>query len=210
MVNNILIFSAHDDDDVMMTGTILKYIKEGKNIIEVVFSKGQMSHPHLKEDVIAKERKKEAEKVAEKIGFKEIIFLNLKDAKLKKEIEEKNILEKVERIIKKYKPSKIFTLTKTDTHADHRAVNNVVMKAVDNLKEKYDVYTFKVWNLISESKAKMYVNIDKYFDGKIEIMKMYKSQKHFIYLLLVPVYVSNFLDGIRNNCKYAECFYKER
>ena len=55
MPKTILVICAHDDDETVgAMGSILKYIDEGNNLIKIVFSTGEMSHPHLKKEVIPK------------------------------------------------------------------------------------------------------------------------------------------------------------
>tara|TARA_Y100000034_G_scaffold135680_1_gene208594 strand:+ start:1851 stop:2483 length:633 start_codon:yes stop_codon:yes gene_type:complete len=210
MSNTILIICAHDDDMIIgMGGTSLKYLKEKKTIIQVVFSGGEKSHPHLKKSVIVKTRKEETEKIAKEIGIKEVIYFNLEDAQLNKKIT-KTTLEKLKKIIQKHKPSKIFAVSKRDTHPDHRAVNKAVLEVVDSIKTKYPVYTFQVWNIFTENLPILQVDISKYFKEKIKVMKQHKSQWFSVYLQLLPVYIKAILNGIKYNCKYAEIFYKVR
>lgn len=206
----ILIICAHDDDFIISGGgTLLKYIDEGKDIIKVIFSTGEKSHPHLKKSVITRERKRETIKIAEKIGLKEVVYFNLEDTKLNQKIDDK-IKEKLKEIIKNQKPDKIFTLSSKDTHPDHRAVNKAVLEIVDSLKSDYPVYTFQVWNIFDENLPVLVEDISDYFNEKIRIMKLHKSQWFFVYLQLIPVYIRAILNGLKHNCRYAEVFYKVR
>ncbi|MAG45664.1 MAG: hypothetical protein CMH63_02750 [Nanoarchaeota archaeon] len=212
MTRNILIFTSHPDDDLLgMGGTILKYSSEDKNIVEVIFSKGEKSHPHLKEEVIVDIRKKEMEKVSKLIGLKKVIHFGLKDLKVKEEIKKHGIKKKVKDLIEKYKPEKIFTLASTETHPDHRAVNTTILSVVDSLKTKYPVYTFNVWTTPKlENRPIMYIDISKYFWRKINILKEHKSQWFSVYLQILPVIFRARYYGYKHNCKYAEKFEKVR
>ena len=193
-----------------MGGTILKYIKEDKDVREIVFSYGQLSHPHFKEEIVIETRKKETEKVAKTFGMKEITFLALNDRQVEKEANDPKIINKVKSIIKKYNPEKIFTLSSEDTHLDHRAVNKAVLKAIDSISKKYPVFTFQVWGKDIKQGPKMYINISEHFKNKIRMMKLYKSQLHFIYPLTIPIFFKNKINGIKHHCKYAEVFRKIR
>ena len=65
----VLVFAAHSDDEVIgCGGTIVKYSKEGKEVITVIFSSGEKSSPWLKKDYIIKNRKEEAKKIGEFMG----------------------------------------------------------------------------------------------------------------------------------------------
>src|SRR3989344_5572571 len=209
MKENIIVFCAHSDDESIGVGsTIAKFAKEGKKIIIVIFSLGEKSQPHLKERYIINLRKKEIEKISKFLGSKKVIFLDIKDGMVSNNIDNKLILDKIEEIIRKYKPNKIFVHSRLDPHIDHRGVNKIVTKIIDNIKYKGDVYSFEVWNVIKEDAPVMYVDITDYFKKKIEAMKMFKSQWHFVYPLMLPVYWRAFSNGMRNKCKYAEKFYK--
>jgi len=212
MAKNILVFAPHMDDDVIgMGGTLLKYVKEKHNIIEIIFSKGEKTHPHFKEEVIVKIRKKELQKVAKEIGIKKLIYFDLKDLNLKEELKNPEISQKVKDLINKYHPKKIFTVSNSETHPDHRALNNFVLEVVDSLETKYPIYTFNVWTTPRITLGPMlYIDISKYFWKKIYLMKLHKSQWFSIYLQLIPVMFRAKYHGYKSKYKYAERFEKVR
>ncbi len=211
MAGSILIIVAHPDDEIVgMGGTLLKYLDEGKSIIEIIFTKGELSHPHFKEEVISDIRKKEMEKMAKKIRIKEVIFLDSKEGYIKEEI--KMIIPEVKKYIKKYNPEKIFTLSSSETHPDHRDVNKIVLDVVDSINKKYPVYTFNIWTIPKVIQNPIiYIDISKYFWRKMKIMKEYRSQWLMMYYpQILPVIFRARYYGIKNNCKYAEKFEKVR
>jgi len=211
MAKTALIFESHSDDlAVGIGGTIIKLIKEGYVLIDVIFSAGQKSHPHYKEEVIIKKRIKETEGVARRFGIKQTILFGLEDNNLKEEIKNKNINERIRRIIKKFKPVKIFITSETDPHPDHRAVYHAVLKVVGKLNYNCEIYSYEVWNIINENKPVIYNDITPYFKAKVAMMKSFRSQSHFMYLLLIPIYLRSKFYGIMNNCKYAEKLYRIR
>lgn len=210
-MKNVIIFEAHSDDSSVGVGaTIIKLVKEGYNIIKVIFAAGQMSHPHYKEEVIISKRIKETEGVGKQFGINQHIFFGLEDGKIKEEIVKKDVHDKIRRIIKKYHPVKIFTTSASDIHYDHRAVNHAVLKVIEDLNYKCEVYTYEVWNVLNENKPVVYNDISNYFKAKIAMMKSFKSQWYFIYLLLIPVYLRAKYYGMKNNFKYAEKLYRLR
>ena len=140
-----------------------------------------------------------------------MIYFDLKDMNLKKEIEENDIKFKIRGIIESNKPEKIITVSNSETHPDHRAVNEAVLSVVDSLKKKYPVYTFSVWTRPRLAQAPIiYVDISKYFWKKIKILRQHKSQWLSIYLQLIPIVLRARYYGMKNNCKYAEKFEKAR
>ena len=212
----IIVFGAHSDDQIIpIGGTIAKYTKEGKEVITVIFTEGGITT--LKDKLYMNIRKKEALKADKVIGVKKTIFLKIPELRMVKEAKNPKLIEKVKSIINKYKPDKIFTHTIYDVHHDHRAVHKIVTKAVDEIKgKKYHVYTFDVWdvaktlNLLRKDGPKLFVDISKTFDKKIKAINLFKSQKFYTYQLLPYVYINAITNGKKNNCKYAEMFYKIR
>ncbi len=206
-MKTIIIFCAHSDDEAVgMGGTIYKLLNEYK-IIKIVFSYGELSHPHLQKKVTAKKRVEETKKLSNKLGI-ETLFLGLSDSKLQKEVESKNIKEKIKDLIIKYKPCKIYMPTETDLHKDHRIVNKTVKKAIKEIKYNTELYSFEVWNVANENQPRLYVDITPYWKRKINMIKEFKSQHHFLYPLLIPVFLRSIYYGKKINVKYAEKFYK--
>lgn len=206
----ILIFVAHADDEVLGAGgTIAKYVKEGEDVVVVIFSFGEGSKPLIKEEIVREARVKEAKKVGQYLGVSGTIFLGIPDMKIN--YKDKELQDKINRIINKYKPSKIFTHSSSDPHKDHRAVYKTVLSALDD--KGYPLYTFGVWNpiqFIDTNQPRLVVDISSTFDDKIKALKLFESQKFSVYQLLPGVYLKSKILGIVNNCRYAEVFYKAK
>lgn len=216
MENNkevILVFAAHSDDETIGTGgTIVKYAKEGKDVITVIFSSGEKSSPWLKKDYLTESRKEEAKKIGAFLGSKQTIFFGLKDMNLDEEVENPKVKMAIKNIINHFKPTSIFTHSKFDAHKDHKAVNRIVFEALNEIdkQKKINVYVFEVWNVLNEDHPRMYVDVSDTFSKKIEAMKKFKSQKVFIYTLIIPVIIRAIFCGFHAKCRFAERFYKIR
>lgn len=207
-MTDILCIVAHPDDEVVgMGGTILKCLEEGKSVATIIFSYGEKSHPHIKEKIIARTRVGETKKLDEMLN-RGSIFFGLTEGKITEEAETLDVTKKLANLIKKHKPKKIFTHTSSDPHRDHRAVNKIVEDALKQVAYKGELLTFEVWNITGESSPAVYVDITPYFRKKLALMRIYESQRHFIYALIVPVITRARLYGRKNNCRYAEKFYK--
>lgn len=213
--NNILIFCAHPDDEVIGVGaTIAKYAKEGKNIVVIIFTYGESSNPILKKRITIETRIKESKEIGKLLGCRETIFLGVPEGRISKKLKDNNFLNKLSLLIKKYNPTKIFTHSLSDIfHPDHATVNRVITKVVDSLDKKYNLYTFPIWNpirFLKRETPRLFVDVTKTFQKKIEAMKLFESQKMFTYPLLPAVNLRARMYGIESNCKYAEKFYKIR
>ena len=107
----IFVFGAHTDDFVIGAGgTIAKYIEEGKKVISVVFSLGELSHFWLKDHVIKGIRSQETLVAGELMGC-ETIFLKLGDQKIQEDYDKYHLEEKLLKILNKEKPTKILIKT---------------------------------------------------------------------------------------------------
>ncbi|MBS1266433.1 MAG: Diacetylchitobiose deacetylase [Candidatus Woesearchaeota archaeon] len=212
MTENIIVIAAHPDDAVLgVGGTIAKYIQQGKNVTVIRFSYGEKSHQWLKKHVTKKMRKKEAESAKEILGFKKSIYLGLEEGKFKQEA--KKIKTKLKKIIKKQKPSKIFTHNLQDPHKDHQAVCNIVLEIVDNIKIQTEVYMFDIWNILNFKRIpypRLYIDISDTFKTKTQAIKCYSSQWASLIFLLGSIYSKALIYGFSHQVKFAERFFKIR
>ena len=212
----VLVICAHNDDQIIgVGGTLAKYAKEGKQIITIIFSYGQKSHPHLQEEVIIKKRVRESLSANKILGGEksQIYYLGLEEGKFYEEFKQKKLLKKLKNIIKKSQPGKIFTHSIDDPHPDHRDVYRIVMELFKTLDYKGDVYSFNVWNLFinfrKRNKPKLVVDVTDTFNEKIEAFKRHKSQVVQARLpLMWSLYFRALLNGLLNGTKYVEIFYK--
>lgn len=210
----VMFFCAHNDDQIIGAGgTLARYAKEGKYVVTVILAFGEGSHPWLQRREIIVKRVKESKKADKILGGKELMYFGIKEGNFRKEVKQKKIVEKIIKLIEKYKPSKIFTHSIDDPHPDHKAAYDILEETLNKMKHKVEVYTFGIWNPINIRKRnnpKLVVDISKTFDTKIRALMMHKSQKLAVFSLLWNVYRLAIINGLRNKCKYAEVFIKIR
>lgn len=214
---SIIVFCAHPDDEVIGPGgTLLKYANDGIDCYVVIFSGGEMSNTLYEKEKLIKIREKESEKAGKILGVKKIINLKLRDMNLMPDVKEKNIKEKIKKIITKIKPEKIFTHAMDDMlYIDHRAVHDCVIESVMELnaqesKTTYNLYTFNIWtlNVRKRNSPRLIIDIKNEFPNKIKALKEFKSQKLALLQLTPLVYLRALVSGWKHNCKYAEEFHK--
>jgi N-acetylglucosamine malate deacetylase 1 len=207
----IIVFSAHSDDFVIGAGgTIANYTKEGKKVIAVIFTYGEKSHPWLKESIVKKMRSDETLEAA-KVLKCQTIFFDLKEFKFmddyKKNDKVKNTLLE---LIKKEKPSKIFTHSDDDPHPDHKGVYAITKDIYDGLKNPPELYIYSIWNPVSfrTQFPSLYVDISKTFRTKLKALKTFRSQKlHVAYPLFLLIYRA-IKDGFKLRKRFGEHFFR--
>ena len=208
---SIVVLSAHSDDFVIGAGgTIAKYAKEGHKVVAVVFSKGEKSHPWLKEDVVREFRVEETLEAAKVLGCDVKIF-DIKEMKFLEDYKEKNYSKDLLAILQKYKPNKLFTHSNEDPHPDHKAVHKITLELVKKLKEKPELYIYSIWNPVSfKTQFPMfYVDVTEFFKNKLLSLKKFPSQKYnAIYPLIGFVWFRALRDGFRIKKRFGESFYR--
>ncbi len=212
--DNILVFCAHSDDQILGPGgTLAKYAREGKKIYTYVFSYGEKSHPWLKDKVTIEMRVKEAQKADKVIGGQGVVFFGLEEGRFFEHYKTLALNQKIVNIIKEKKPSKIFTHSTDDPHPDHRATAKIILSLLENIGYECDVYTFDVWTAVKYKERDspiLFVDITKTFKTKLKALKCFKSQKIAILTLISTVYLRGLLNGLRSGHVVAERFVKVR
>lgn len=212
--DTILILSAHSDDFVLGAGgTIVKYAKEGRKILVIVFSYGEKSHPWLKVHITKKMRSEEAFQASKILGCK-TSFLGLHEFKFYEEYQPGAAKQELQRIIATEKPAKIFTHSQEDPHPDHQAVNKITLELYNSipLSSKPEVYTYSVWNPVSFRTfyPALYIDVSKTFSTKLKALQKFQSQRiHIAYPFLLLVFRS-FKDGFHIRKRFGEHFFKIR
>ncbi len=206
---NILVIAAHSDDHILGAGgTIAKYSNEGKKVHVIILSYGEKSHPWLKVKVTKEMRTKET-KYADKVVKCKSAFFDLKEGSFMQGYPK--IKKQLTKIIKKIKPSKIFTHTNEDPHPDHSSTYKITTEIIKEAKLKPEIYLFSIWNPFSLRKShlpKMYVNITDTYSKKIDAIKHFQSQKAALILVLWGVFTRDLKNGLHIGTKFAEGFYK--
>lgn len=206
----ILVFSSHSDDFVIGAGgTIANYAKEGKKVITIIFSYGEKSHPWMKEKVVQNFRAEEAKEACKILKCK-ALFYNLRELHFKEDFGK--IEEKLIRLIKKEKPSKIFTHSMNDPWPDHQILHQLSLELWEKLPFKPEVYVYSVWNPISLKTQfpALYVDISITFFLKLRALKTFQSQKvHVAYPAFLLLFRTIY-EGFKIKKLFAEMFYKVR
>lgn len=214
MSKNIIVFCAHSDDQVYGAGgTIAKYAKEGKEISVIVFSFGESTHPWLQRKYSATMRVKESQQAARLLGVKETIFLGLKEDKLEEEFDRKKLKGKIRNMIMEKLPYRVFIHSEYDPHPNHKSVYKIITSIISEMHYPCEIYSFDVWNIVDlgkHEKPKLYVDISDTFNLKIQALNLFRSQRLSLWTLIFGVYTQAFLNGLHNDCRFAERFYKLR
>lgn len=206
----ILVVAAHPDDEVLgCGGTIAKYAKQGKKVVSLIFSDGDPLNDS-KEFIV--QRRKESKNAGKVLGLSEVLFLGLPDNPLGPDLKNKATIDKVEKMIVKFNPKKIFTHCLDDPHPAHRSVAKLVKNVIKSNKLKAQVYSFKISNPLKikhRDTPRLYIDISDTIDLKKAALKEFTTQRKYMLYYGNMAIFSNKLDGVKSGHKYAEVFYSE-
>ncbi len=207
----IVVLGAHSDDFVIGAGgTIARYTAEGKEVLAIVFSKGEKTHPWIKRKVVQDFREAEAILACKLLKCK-IKFLGLGDLNVGKEYQKKQLEKKLLPFLEQLDPSKILTHSHNDLHPDHQEVNKITLQLWEKMKVKPEVYIYSIWNPLSLSGQypTLYIDITKQFGKKLKAMNLFRSQRlAAIYPLLLFVFYRAIANGLKIRKMFAESFYR--
>ncbi len=200
-VKKVLILGPHPDDmEFGCLGTVLKFMQQNVEIHLAVFSMCEKSVPEgLPKDVI----KKELLEVANLLGLKsnQIHLFDYEVREFPKYRQE--ILEDMVKLGKVIQPDLVFIPSSTDIHQDHQTIHNEGTRAFKfNMILGYEM-PWNNFNFHADLFVKLPIDL---VNRKIELINVYKSQKHRVYS------ESDFLKsllkirGTQIKSEYAEAF----
>ena len=206
---NILFICAHSDDHIFGAGgTIAKYAEEGKHVHVIILSYGEKSHPWLKANITKNMRANETQHADDVVGCTSTFF-DIKEGHFMNEYPA--MKDKVLALVRKEKPTKIFTHNNEDPHPDHKASYNITMDIIKEARLKPEIYLFSIWNPFSLRKShfpKMYVDTSKTYAKKLQAIKHFRSQWAAIALLVGGIFSRDFKNGLHIGARFAESFYR--
>lgn len=218
-MDKILVIAAHPDDEILgVGGTLRKHVKKGDSVYCLILGEGVLSRGGSNKDVA--DLKKETEESTKVIGFKEVIYGRLEDNKFDS-VPLLDVVKEVEKIVKKVKPSIVYTHHLGDVNVDHKVCFEAVMTACrpcnpDCPKEIYCFETLSSteWQIDSNKVffPNVFVDISKEIEDKVKAMKKYKSElRDFPHSRSIEGIISlASLRGVQAGVKAAEGFYLAR
>ncbi|ODS40847.1 MAG: LmbE family protein [Candidatus Altiarchaeales archaeon WOR_SM1_79] len=201
MFSKILVLSPHTDDaELGCGGSIVKFLKEGKDVYYVALSSCEKSvPPEYPPDIL----KKEVKKATKALGIKEENLL-LYDFPVRDFPEHRQkILDTLIEIRERIKPEIVFTPSSYDTHQDHITVMKETLRAF----KKCTILGYEQpWNNITFNTLAFIPLKENHIEKKIEALNCYETQRYRKYLS--PDFIRGLADtrGTQLEEKYAEAF----
>lgn len=185
----VLCIGAHCDDvEVGCGGTIFQHVKREDTVYILVMS-------------ATEERAREAEEVGTKLHVKSVRICDFEDTRIPSGFE---AIKKIEAVIKRVTPDRVYTHTPRDTHQDHRNTGLASLSAARNVPQIlfYLPTPPKSWAF----SPNYYVDISEYMERKIETIKLFESQRDKWYMKPEVLRSMARFRGLEIGVEYAEAF----
>lgn len=144
-MKTILVVAAHTDDEALgCGGTIARHVAEGDTVYAVFMADGVSSRVGADQADLTR-RMQNAENARVILGIKENYYLGLPDNRMDS-IPLIDVVQQLERILDKLKPSIVYTHHHGDLNIDHRITHQAVMTACRPLpgSSVKEIYAFEV------------------------------------------------------------------
>lgn len=194
---NILAIGSHPDDiEFGLGGTLIKYAKAGNKVWLFVLTDGSFGgDPAV--------RRAEQKKAARLIGAEDLFWGHLRDTEV---VNNRQLILKIEEVVRKVKPDAVFLNYHQDVHQDHRAASLAGMSATRYIKEVlfYEVPTTYGFD------PDVFVDIKDVMDKKMRLLKAHASQVNRTRVENLTILESSracaTFRGFQGRVKYAEGF----
>lgn len=215
-MRNVVIISAHPDDEVLGAGgTILKHAAQGDIINWVIVTNICTEHGFDAKRV--KDRQREIDEVAAQLGVAKTYKLDYPTMSLTNTSLIK-LIPQIAEIFSDAKPEIVYTLNRSDAHSDHRIVFDGVAACTKSFRYPF-IKRVLMYECISETEAapalpekvfipNYFVDISDFLPKKLEIMKIYSSElaEHPFPRSLENIKALAHFRGASVGVKYAEAF----
>lgn len=208
----ILIVAPHPDDETLGAGGyILKQKLLGNQVFVLNMTHMKEVFGYSSERILIRDI--EIKKMIESYSLDGFYNLNLKPAGLDT-YPESEIIQKINQVVEKIKPTIIILPYQFDIHSDHRITFNLCYSCTKTFRYPY-IKKILMMEVLSETEYAIsifqpnyFVDITDFFDKKIEILKIFKSEidKHPFPRSEDAVKAMSVLRGTMAGVVYAEAF----
>ena len=212
MRNKILVVAVHPDDETLgCGGTLLKHKASNDKIHWLICTNLNKNHHYYPD------REKEIKKVSKLFNFDSVHNLQFETTKMD-QYNMNEIIKKISKVINKVKPNIIYLPFKEDVHTDHKKVFEASYSSTKSfrnpfIKKIYMMETLSETEFAPSTKRdsfmpNTFVDINKYMNKKIQIMKIYKSEvgNHPFPRSVRGIKALASFRGSTSGCKFAESF----
>lgn len=201
--DNVLVISPHPDDETIgCGGAIIKILSSAINVEVVILTDGE-GGGRIKD--IGRIRKKEFFNARSVLGFSAFEILNYPDGQLTEH--QRELGEKIYKILFKQAPKLILLPYILDYHVDHQSANLSLAHAL-SIASPFNtiIGMYEIWTPITNPNC--YLNITEEYSKKRMAMECYQSQENYFGIIDKAEALASFRAKLlqKRRVKYVECF----
>lgn len=215
-MKNIIVISAHPDDEILgCGGTLIKHREAGDKIDWLITTRVKESQGFSKERI--ESRNFEIKKVSDKLNIHNTYTLDYPTMCLSDE-SLISMIPEVSDIFNESKPEIIYVLNRSDAHSDHLITFKAIMACTKSFRYPY-VKRVLMYECISETEfgpalienqflPTYFVDISPYLKEKLSLMNIYESEigEHPFPRSMKNIEALSIFRGASVGVKYAEAF----
>lgn len=183
-MKNILVVSAHPDDETLGAGgTLLRHKKQGDSVHWLIVTNIFEDQGFTKERI--ESRQKEIIEVSKFYNFNETVKLDYPTMSLSSSTMQE-LIGDISKVFQEIRPERIYVMNRSDAHSDHRIIFDAVMACTKSFRYPY-IREVLMYECISETEfapalpekvfqPNCFVDISNEMDEKIKIMKTFSSE----------------------------------
>ena len=183
-MRKIVVVGAHPDDETLGAGgTLLNHKFLGDKIYWINATEINEEAGYSLEQI--KKREIQIKKVIKSYGFEKFYQLNFTTTQLNSASLMK-LIPQISKIFKEIEPEIVYTLNRSDAHSDHRILFEALYSSTKSFRHPY-IKKILMYECLSETEfspplsenifiPNYFVDITKFLDKKIEIMKIFETE----------------------------------
>lgn len=203
-MKRILVIGAHfDDAELGAGGSMMKWVNEGKEVYKLTLTDNATNFEQFNIKVNYEDAKNESTKAVEILGVKEIT--DFVPEKCNELVYNKEIMQKVEKIILDLNIDTVVIHSSEDANQDHIEASKICVTAARHCK---NVLFYKSNGYLSETGflPNYFVDISKYIDAKKKALSIYSPSNNRKGRLFESCIERNHFYGYSVGVEYAEAF----
>ena len=213
---NVLVVAVHPDDETLgCGGTLLKHKACGDEIHWLIITEAKVEDGFSQDSINV--RTQEIKSVKKLYGFDSVTNLKLPTMRID-EISMSELIGKISEVFQSIEPNIVYLPFKSDVHSDHRKVFEATYACTKSfrypfVKRVYMMETISETEFAPSTKEdsfipNVFVDISKFLEKKIEIMRIFKSElgDHPFPRSERNIRALATLRGATAGCEYAESF----
>ena len=212
---NVLVISPHPDDETLGAGgTLLKFKDAGHKIYWLNITNMKTEYGYSSE--IVNTRNKEIQEVKEAYNFDGFWNFEMEPAGMDK-YDTNILMSQFKKVLEEIKPELLLIPYRYDIHSDHRVIFDAVYSCTKSFRAPY-LKTVLSMEILSETDQALpensftpnvFIDISKYIDKKIDIMKTYRSEIDIAPFPRNETAIKGLAEyrGATSYQKYSEAFY---